>query len=188
MTSRPLLQGESVCLTAFDPETDSEAWSRWSHDSEYSRLLSTEPTHPQTASQLKTEMEKEEIKNDTYVFAIRTLTGDQLIGFLAIDGILWSHGTAWVAIGIGEREYRGKGYGTDAMREALRFAFTELNLHRINLDVFEYNQPGVRSYEKAGFVHEGRMREGLHRDGRYWDMLYMGILREDWQKAQTSGG
>jgi RimJ/RimL family protein N-acetyltransferase len=188
VTSRPLFQGESVRLAAFDPETDAEAWAQWSHDSEYNRLLSSEPTHPRTAGQLKAEMEKEEIKNNSFLFAIRTLDGDRLIGFIAIDDVQWTHGTGWVAIGIGAREFRGKGHGTDAMREALRFAFAELNLHRINLDVFEYNQAGLRSYEKAGFVHEGRIREGLHRDGRYWDMLYMGILREDWQKAQASGG
>ncbi|MDD5369108.1 MAG: GNAT family protein [Anaerolineaceae bacterium] len=188
MNPRPLLQGESIRLVAIDPETDAEAWSLWSHDSQYNRLLAHEPLHPRTAGQLRIEMEKEETRNDSYPFAIHTLEGDQLIGFIAIEGIFWPHGAAWVSIGIGERDFRGKGYGTDAMREALRFAFTEVNLFRISLDVFEYNLPGIRSYEKAGFVHEGRIREGLKRDGRYWDVLYMGILREEWQKLQVPGG
>jgi RimJ/RimL family protein N-acetyltransferase len=89
-----------------------------------------------------------------------------------------------VGIGLGEREFWGKGYGTDAMRIILRYAFTELNLHRVTLNVFEYNPRGVRSYEKAGFVLEGRQRGVLLREGRRWDEIYMGILREDWLKQQ----
>jgi len=57
----------------------------------------------------------------------------------------------------------------------------ELNLHRVSLDVFEYNPRAIRSYEKVGFKHEGRVRQALNRDGRRWDILYMGILREEWE-------
>ena len=94
----------------------------------------------------------------------------------------WTHGDTFVGIGPGDREYWGKGYGTDAMKIILRYAFIELNLHWVSLDVFEYNQRGVRSSEKAGFVHEGRARQLLMCEGRRWDVLYMGILREDWIK------
>jgi RimJ/RimL family protein N-acetyltransferase len=65
----------------------------------------------------------------------------------------------------------------------LRFAFTELNLRRVTLTVFEYNPRAIRSYEKAGFHHEGRLRGVLLRDGKRWDMLYMGILAEDWKEG-----
>ena len=93
-----------------------------------------------------------------------------------------------MGIGLGEREYWGKGYGTDAMKIILRYAFTELNLRRVTLDVFEYNQRGVRSYEKAGFVVEGRERGLILREGRRWDVIYMGILREDWIKLEQQKG
>ncbi len=89
-----------------------------------------------------------------------------------------------MGIGLGERENWGKGYGTDAMKIILRYAFTELNLRRVTLDVFEYNQRGVRSYEKAGFVIEGRVRGMILREGRRWDVIFMGILREDWLKQE----
>lgn len=68
------------------------------------------------------------------------------------------------------------------MRLALRFAFMELNLHRVTLDVFEYNPRAIRSYEKAGFREEGRRRQLLLRNGRRWDEIEMGILREEWLK------
>ena len=64
----------------------------------------------------------------------------------------------------------------------LRFAFTELNLRRVSLTVYEYNPRAIRSYEKAGFVVEGRVRQCLNRDGRRWDMLCMGILKEAWEQ------
>jgi RimJ/RimL family protein N-acetyltransferase len=98
--------------------------------------------------------------------------------------VQWTHGDTFVGIGIGEPDYRGKGYGTDAMRVILRFAFMELNLHRVSLDVFEYNPRAIRSYEKAGFVIEGRKRRVVNRDGRRWDDIYMGILREEWERQR----
>ena len=70
----------------------------------------------------------------------------------------------------------------DAMKVALRYAFTELNLRRVTLTVFEYNPRAIRSYEKTGFQHEGRLRGALLRDGKRWDMFYMGILCDDWMK------
>ena len=72
------------------------------------------------------------------------------------------------------------------MRVILRFAFTELNLHRVSLTVFDYNQRAIRSYEKAGFRMEGRQRGFLKREGQRWDLIYMGILRSEWEATQTN--
>ncbi|HEY3343991.1 MAG TPA: GNAT family protein, partial [Anaerolineaceae bacterium] len=117
---------------------------------------------------------------ETLIFGLRTLTEDCLIGLILLDEIDWLNGVAWVAIGIGEREYWGKGYGADAMRLILRYAFDALHLHKVILDVFEYNQRAYRCYLKAGFIEEGRARDFLNRDGRRWDLIYMGALREEW--------
>jgi RimJ/RimL family protein N-acetyltransferase len=59
-----------------------------------------------------------------------------------------------------------------------------LNLYRVSLDVFAYNLRAIRCYEKAGFVVEGRARQFLNRDGRRWDLIYMGILGEEWGRQQ----
>jgi RimJ/RimL family protein N-acetyltransferase len=121
---------------------------------------------------------KEENQN---LFVIRALEEDKPIGFVGLDGFNWVAGDAWVGIGIGEPEYWGRGYGTEAMKLVLGYGFRELNLHRVSLCVFEYNQRGYKSYLKAGFVEEGREREWIKRDGRHWDMVYMGILRTEWE-------
>ena len=186
MIERPLLTGRLVRLVAMDPERDADDFSRWSKDSEYSRLLDSEPAAPWLGRLFKAEVEKEEIKNTAFLFDIRTLVEDRLIGMVDLGGIEWNHGDAFVGIGIGEHELWGKGYGTDAMREVLRFAFDELNLHRVSLDVFEYNPRGYQSYLKCGFKEEGRARQFLQRDGRRWDLIYMGILHSEWEEARAA--
>ncbi|HQV63828.1 MAG TPA: GNAT family protein, partial [Anaerolineales bacterium] len=98
----------------------------------------------------------------------------------------WASRNAFVGIGINNREDWGKGYGTEAMKLMLQFAFTEVNLYRVTLTVFEYNPRAIRSYEKAGFRHEGRLRGALLKDGKRWDVLYMGILCDDWMKLNSS--
>ena len=181
-----LLQSELVRLAAANSETDAEAMAHWSRDSEYARQLDSDPACPQSVKHAKEDIQKwmENESPDNFGFMIRTLADGRLIGFIGLDGIHWTHGDTFVGIGIGDAEYRGNGYGTDAMRVILRYAFTELNLHRVSLDVFEYNPRAIRSYEKAGFVVEGRQRQALNRDGRRWDVIYMGILREDWERQQ----
>ena len=72
------------------------------------------------------------------------------------------------------------------MKLVLRYAFTELNLRRVTLNVFEYNPRAIRCYEKLGFQHEGRVRKYLNREGRRWDLMYMGIMKEEWLATTTS--
>jgi len=180
----PLLHGALVRLAAANAEKDAETMARWSRDSEYARLLDTDPATPRSTPQTKESIQKWMENDDptSFGFMIRTLSDDKLIGFIGLGGINWANGNGWVGIGIGEREYWGKGYGTDAMRVLLRFAFQELNLHRPSLNVFAYNERAMRSYEKAGFKIEGRSREVLHREGARFDVIEMGVLRAEWQE------
>jgi RimJ/RimL family protein N-acetyltransferase len=183
-----LLCGDLVRLTQEEPEVQARLESQWSADSEYSRLLDWDPARRFSPKSAQKWIEKHFERETSFAFTIRTLADDRVIGIIGLDGILWTHGDCFVGIGLGERSYWGKGYGTDAMRIILRYAFTELNLRRVTLDVFEYNLRGVRSYEKAGFVIEGRERQVIRREGRYWDLIFMGILREDWIKKEQGKG
>jgi RimJ/RimL family protein N-acetyltransferase len=181
-----LFLGELVRLGAADAKRDAELIAKGSRDAEYSRLLDSDPARPVAAKVLEAELEEELEEKDSITFVVYTLDGDKAIGFVGLGGISWNNGDAWVGIGIWDPEYRGKGYGTDAMRLMLRYAFTELNLHRVTLGVFEYNPRAQRSYQKAGFTLEGRVRQELNRNGQRWDGLYMGILREEWDKKRET--
>ncbi len=177
-----LLQGTLVHLTVVEPQSLAEAISRWDRDSEFRRLLDSEPANQYSLKKLIEFCQKEQVDEPPsgYLFGICTLENDRLIGFTVLEGELFPHGEAFVGIGIGERELWGKGYGTDAMKVILRYAFLELNLRRVALDTFEYNPRAIRSYEKAGFAHEGRARGYLYREGRRWDLIFMGILWKEW--------
>jgi RimJ/RimL family protein N-acetyltransferase len=174
--------GKLVRLSAFDPEEMSKAFTRWYLNSEYFRLLNSSPHRMKSAKSTIKWMEEEvsEMSLESYYFSIRTLEDSKLIGEIGLDVVNWPGRDAFVGLGIGETEYWNKGYGTDVMNVLLRFAFTEINLRRVSLGVFEYNPRAIRSYEKAGFRHEGRLRRLLNREGRRWDNLFMGILREEW--------
>jgi RimJ/RimL family protein N-acetyltransferase len=182
MMNIDLYKGELVRLTAEEPDVITELLVNWRRDSEYARLLDNDPVRMFSKKKTKEWFEKDLEENEkSNFFMIRTLEDDKLIGFIGLFDIQWNHRNAYVGVGIGEREYWGRGYGTDAMRIILSYAFTALNLLRVSLGVFEYNTRGVRSYEKAGFKIEGRAREYLHREGKRWDLINMGILREEWQ-------
>jgi RimJ/RimL family protein N-acetyltransferase len=182
-----IFTGNLVRLSAYDPEELSKALPRWYRNSEYSRLLSSSLMPMPSPRSAVRWIEKEvlEFSPASYFFSIRTLTDDRLIGDLALDVIDWSGRDAFVGLGIGETGYWSKGYGTDVMNILLRFAFMEINLRRVTLTVFEYNPRAIRSYEKAGFQHEGRERQVLNREGRRWDILFMGILREEWMERNN---
>ena len=103
----------------------------------------------------------------------------KLVGTVALEDIDWKNRSAELDIGIGEKDHWGKGYGTEAITAILDFAFRGLNLHRVWLTTSDFNRRAVRCYEKCGFRHEGRAREALFQDGRYHDVLFMGILQEE---------
>lgn len=182
-----LYRGELVRITTEDYEKLAKAESRWFNDSEYSRLSSPMPSRPFSEKSLKDWYEKQNEngpKPERYFFSIRTLDDDRLIGYFN----LWVnliHSEAWVGIGIGEREFWGKGYGTDMMKLCLQYAFNELNVYRVSLGLFSYNQRALRSYEKAGFRLEGCTRKDTIREGKRTDGLWMGILREEWEQMQS---
>jgi RimJ/RimL family protein N-acetyltransferase len=182
-----LLRGDMVRLTAENPEVMAVQLFRWDQDTEWFRFLDTEPPRLFSEKKVKEWLEKdlENPSSDALYFAIRTLKDDILIGFIGLFNLLMHHGDSLVAIALGEREYWGKGFGTDAMRVILRYAFNELNLRKVGLIVFEYNLRAIRSYEKVGFMNEGRIRGAILREGRRWDWLYMGLMREKFLANQA---
>ena len=179
-----LFRGDRVRLTAEEPETIAEAFCRWNQNSEFIRLLDDDPCHLWSEKKLKEQAGKGVDANQWIEFMIRRLADDRHIGSVGLFRINPSQGEAFMGIGIGEEDLWGKGNGTDAIRLMLNYAFSELNLRRISLDLFEYNQRALRSYQKVGFIEEGRMRGAFQREGRRWDSIYMGILRDDWQRFE----
>lgn len=188
--TRSLFVDDRVCLAPVRPEQDAEIESRWTHDSEYLRMFGYKMIRPLSPAQVKKSYEEFEKpgyqgKNQFY-FTIRLLPDERLLGFVKVYSIAWSHGVARIQLGIGDPEDRRKGYGSEALMLFLRYAFEEINLYRVTAAVPEYNQPGLRLFEKAGFRVEVCQRQLLHRDGRRWDMLGLGLLRREWEQSEDA--
>jgi RimJ/RimL family protein N-acetyltransferase len=182
MTGANLLRGERVRLAAVGEE-DVATVAGWYEDAAFLRLYDSAPAYPKTAGQLRRQIKEQQEGKESYLFAIHRLEDDALVGLLGFDGIAWSHGTAFVSIAIGAAQYRGQGYGREAMQLGVRFAFNELNLHRLCLTVFAYNETAIALYEGLGFTREGVFREHLLRDGRRHDMYLYGLLRREWEES-----
>lgn len=180
LKEKPYLSGELVCLKAMDLENDTKHFASWRRDSEYLRLLDSDPAVMYTPKQMKEFYEKH--IDEWHEFTIHTLANNKVIGFVGLSDINWVAGDAWVGIGVGERDFWGQGFGTDAMSLLGDYSFDQLNLRRLTLGVFEYNTRAIRSYEKIGFQIEGRIRKAVFRDGHQWDIICMGVLRSEWEE------
>jgi RimJ/RimL family protein N-acetyltransferase len=185
-TMQDIFRGDLVRLAAVSPEELAPLMSRWGRDSLRGRLLDSSAPILFSDKAMRGWLEKLIDKDSDYEFAIRTLADDRIVGEIGLGMARHNRGEAFVGIGLGDRDDWNKGYGTDAMRAILRYAFLELNLYRVSLSVFEYNPRAIRAYEKAGFQLEGRLRGTLHRAGRRWDEFFMGVLRPEWMEQYGS--
>jgi len=105
----------------------------------------------------------------------------KLIGSCCYKNLSLKNRTAWVAGGVFSPDDWGKGYGSDFFRVLISYLFEEMNLRKIFLDVFAFNERAVKLYKKLGFTEEGRLKECVYRSGEYHDELIMGLKREDFK-------
>jgi hypothetical protein len=183
-----LFEGRQVCLAPIDREKDAEIEAAWMHDAEYLRMLHESPARPLTAAAINKKYEQIEKQMDEehnlFYFTIRHREDERLLGFARLYWISWTSGYSFVELGIGNRQDRRMGYGCETLTLLKRFAFRELNLHRLTAVVADYNLPAKGLFAKAGFLEEARRREALRRDGRCWDSLMLGLLRQDWEREK----
>jgi len=188
--STQLFEGKLIRLGPIDHDKDPDVISKWTHDPEYLRMLSLEPARPLSPAQVKKKLEKiekavEEEKN-TFYFTIRRQSveseeNDRLVGFARFYWIEWNHGVGRLQLGIGDPRDRGLGYGTETLSMLLRYGFEELNLFAVRASIQEYNSIAMKLFTQFGFIEEARQREAILRDGRRWDLLHVGILRNEWE-------
>lgn len=128
-------------------------------------------------------MEKENSKN--MMFSAKTIENDELVGHIQLMGI--DRINCSVRIGrvlVGDNENRGKGIGVQMLNYILDFAFNTLNMHRVDLGVFDFNKSAIICYEKAGFVAEGKFRDCRKINGEYWSLINMSILEDEYRNQK----
>lgn len=173
-----MIRGEKTVLRGIEPSDVRLLWE-WRQDEEGMRLRDY-PEAPYPLAQAEKEYDESQCDMHHLRLVIETLEGE-VIGETALTHIDWRNREADFNIAIGNKAYWGHGYGTDATRALMKYAFDQMNLHRITLYVHDFNARAIRAYEKVGFQLEGRMRQAHYMDGAYTDVLVMGLLKEDFQ-------
>ncbi len=173
-----MLTGDLVRLRPVEPE-DADAFYRWHNDEEVMRWLQSY-FHESLAALRRRFADRSENSFEKVTFCIETLEEHgRLIGVIALRDADPVNARAQVDIYLGEKEYWGGGYGTDALRAACRYGFDTMRLHSIELTVVEANERAIKSYSKLGFQVDGRLREAFFRDGEWHDELLMCVLRDE---------
>ncbi|HEY6040920.1 MAG TPA: GNAT family protein [Anaerolineae bacterium] len=183
-------EGKLVRLTALD-EKDAEIESRWMHDADTVHGLGESVPRVLAPFHVKKKHEaslKQINERSLFEFGVRTCAENKLVGYARLQWIEWNNGAAAPGLGIGLPEDRGHGYGTDAIALLVRYAFRELNLHRLRMNIRGDNARGVRFLERAGFQQEARLREAIRRGDSYCDQLIFSLLRTDWEQQQRGAG
>ncbi len=179
-----LFRGKAVRLACLKKE-DAPILAAWTEDGGYLRLQDTGIARPLTAEKIAGDIERDAESETTFSFGIRRLEDDALMGTIGLFDVEWGNRTAWIGVGLGHREDWGKGYGSEAMGLVISYAFDELNLHRLQLTVIDYNPRALKMYEKLGFAREGVYREFIERDGERHDLILYGLLRPEWRQRRS---
>jgi RimJ/RimL family protein N-acetyltransferase len=180
------LTGERVVLRRHAPE-NLRAFERWYGDPEVVRLTRYQDG-PMRHDEIERFFAARALGADSLSMAIHVRDTDRLIGTCALSQLDSDNGSALYHITIGEKDAWGHGYGTEATALMMGHAFGGLGLHRIALSVFAFNERAIRSYQSVGFVIEGRAREAIWRDGRWWDEISMSLLDSDWATRRRAAG
>ena len=178
------LVGDRIYLSPRNIE-DAEIYVKWINDFEVTDFTGY------SSKIMDIEGEKEYLnstarKTNNISFAIVKQENDELIGTAGFDKLDYINRVATLGIMIGEQENRDKGYGTETINLLLDFGFNYLNLNNINLYVMEFNPRAIACYKKCGFKEMGRRRKTVFLNGKYYDKLYMDILKEEFdEKGKT---
>ncbi|WP_367568992.1 GNAT family N-acetyltransferase [Lacrimispora sp.] len=154
---------------------DAETYTKWLNDLSVTEKLGT------SHNMVSVSGEQEWIKENSQgtQFAIIKAENDELIGNCGFNSVDQIHQCGEVGIFIGDEKNQNNGYGSEAMGLLVDFGFNYLNLNNIMLKVFSFNENAVNCYKKAGFKEIGRRRQAYYLKGKYYDQIFMDIIRSD---------
>ncbi len=159
---------------------DIETYHKWRNDMEV--MQSTSPNldiyHIEETEKFVNEIILGSQFSKSYIIVEKE--SNKPIGVTSLINIDFKNRNAECIIDIGDKASWGKGYGTESMKLLLDYSFLEMNLHRVSLRVFSFNNRAIKLYEKVGFQQEGISRESIFREGKWHDIIHMSILQEEY--------
>lgn len=175
-----MLEGSKVILRGYKVE-DAEFAYKYINDFECKNFLSVDAPFP-----ISLKDEREWVSNRrsngglAFDFAIEDIKTGKFIGGCSTQNVDIKNRNCMIGIMIGDKDYWGKGYGDDALRIFIKFIFEELNMNKISLGVFSFNERAIKCYKKLGFIEEGCFKEQIFKSGKYFDEIRMAILAKDY--------
>jgi len=169
------IEGEKVYLSPINLD-DYELYVKWLNNPRITQYLDCNDSLI-TLSKEKELLEK--IANEEFSFAIIKKEDDTLLGNVGVTKIDYKNGRATLGIFIGDEDNLSKGYGSEAIKLLIDFAFKEIRLHNIALTVLANNPRAIKAYTKCGFVEYGRRHEAIYHNGEYIDLIYMEIINKN---------
>lgn len=183
--TKPFINGTGFFLRAIELEDYTDHYLGWVNDLTVTRYLSR-GTFPVTLDDQIEEFNRMRQSADDIEFCIVDKTKGQPIGLAGLHSLQWIYRSAEFRILIGERNFWRKGIGTEAVQLLCAYGFETLNLNKIWLGVSSGNKGAVRSYQKAGFTQEGTLRQEIYRNGRYYDVERMSLLRSEYETVSKT--
>lgn len=172
------LQGQKTGLRSYTA-ADFALVAKWLNDPEVTYYTFSGQL-PATLEQTTASLEEQLASPRNVMFIVCDLANGNAVGFAGLYEIHPTSHSAEFRVFLGEPGFRGKGFGTETAELLMFYGFDRLNLHRVFLGANAENVGGTRAYEKAGFKHEGRQRDVIYRNSRYYDGVYMGVLRDEY--------
>jgi len=178
------LEGKRVYLRPLNEETDLGLCQRWINSPEIRPFIGSGnmPITRIGEKEFFAEANGKSKVPGNILLGIVLKKDHRLIGTIGLHDINWIDRTATTGTLIGDPADRGQGFGSEAKEMLLEYAFQTLNLHRISSKALAYNKASRRYSEKCGYKLEGRARQAIYKDGRYHDLVHLGILKSDWEK------
>lgn len=172
------LEGEKIYLRASTITDATPEYLSWLNDDETTRGLSS-GIFPSTIEELKAFLDRAVNNRSVVMFAICDKTNDLHIGNIKLDNFDWISRTCELGLLIGNKNYWGKGIGYEVCKLVLEYAFSDLNVRKVLLAVYENNPAAIHLYKKLGFIEEGRLRQHIYEGGTYHDKFFMGLFAEE---------
>ena len=180
-----MIAGDTVILRALESE-DLERCYRWMNDPNIVRTLKSRYPIPfeQEAEWLEDAVNRSQTERH---FAIERKEDRSHIGNASLHEIDWVSRTGWFGLFIGEPSAWNRGYGRDSVSTLVRFAFEEMNLQKLRIRVFGYNERAKHLLEALGFVQEAKLAREFYREGNYHDLVIFSIFRHSEQANGAEG-
>ena len=180
---QPFLIGTKLYLRALETLDLEGPYLAWLNDQETTRYLET-GRFPTTRKALEEAIQASARQTDSLFLAVVDRETDRHIGTIKLGPINWVHRLAPIGILIGEATFRGRGYGREALELILAHAFEQLDLHKVAAGAYADHAGSVELFTGTGFSIEGRLRDHLYREGRYYDKVLLGLVRDEYLKRQ----